>query len=160
MIDLNGNTRSVSVEEWCALALTGEVMPIKIQLNGKSMEPLIRIRKDFVTVVPLKREPVKGDIVIFRDRLNRYCAHRVKKVEAERILTIGDNCYEYDPWTARSDIAGLLVLLERNGKKYNLDSDLFRLYGKIRMALLPFRRFNRKAFLKLWSIYVRIFRKI
>lgn len=159
VIYLNGNARSVSVEEWCELALTGEVMPIKIQLNGKSMEPLIRIRQDYVTVVPLRRDAVKGDIVVFKDRLNRYCAHRVKKVEAERILTIGDNCFDYDPWTPKSKITGIVIMIERNGKKYKLDSPLLRTYGRIRMALLPLRVFNHKAFIKLCSVYVKIFRK-
>lgn len=134
-------------------------MPIRIQLNGKSMEPLIRFRRDYVTVVPLRREPTVGDIVVFKNSLNRFCAHRVKRVESDRILTVGDNCREPDPWTNRSEIVGLVILLERGKKKYKLDSPLLRTYGKIRMLLLPLRNFNHRLFLKLWSIYAKLFKK-
>lgn len=134
-------------------------MPIRIQLNGKSMEPLIRMNRDYVTIVPLRREPRKSDIVMFLDVKNRYCAHRVKRVEKDRVLTVGDFCYSHDPWTDRNRVYGLIVSLERDGKKYNLDSPAFRFYGKVRMALLPVRRFNHSAFLKLWSVYVKLFKK-
>lgn len=151
-------TRSISIEEWCALAKSGEVMPIKIQLNGKSMQPLIRMRYDYVTVVPLRREPVKGDIVVFLDRQNRYCAHRVKCVKENHIQTLGDNCFKCDPWIKKHEAVGLIVAMERNGKKYNLDSALFRFYGRVRMSLLPVRRLNHLAFLRLWKFYKRLFK--
>ena len=134
-------------------------MPIKIQLNGKSMEPLIRMNRDIVTIVPLKREPVKGDIVMFLDIKGRYCAHRVRRVETDRILTLGDNCRQCDPWTAKKDVAGLIISVERKGRKYSLDSPVLRFYGKVRMALLPVRNFNHSLFMKLWSVYVKLFKK-
>ena len=159
MIVLDGITRSVSIEKWCELSRTGEVMPIRIQLNGKSMEPLIRMNRDYVTIVPLRREPQKSDIVMFLDVKGRYCAHRVKRVETDRILTIGDYCYIHDPWTDRNRVFGLIVSMERDGKKYNLDSPAFRFYGKIRMALLPLRKVVHSLILKLWSVYVKLFKK-
>ncbi len=159
MIVLDGVTRSVSIKDWCELARTGEVMPIRIQLNGKSMEPLIRMNLDYVTIVPLRREPQKSDIVMFLDVKNRYCAHRVKRVKDGKVLTIGDNCYQYDPWTERCRVYGLITSLERDGKTYSLDSRFFRFYGKVRMIEFPLRKFNHTAFLKLWSVYVKLFKK-
>ena len=152
-------TRSVSVEEWCELAQTGEVMPIKIQLDGISMQPLVRRRRDFVTVVPLRREPQKGDIVLFMDKKNRYCVHRVNKTDGNKVRTLGDNCFDYDGWTDKSNISGLVISLERNGKKYNLDSTAFRFYGKVRMAILPLRKIKHFFAKHFWSAFNSLFHK-
>lgn len=151
-------TRSVSVEDWLALAKTGDVMPIKIKLSGQSMQPLIRYNRDYVTVIPMKREPLKGDVVIFFDAYGRYCAHRIKAINGDCVKTLGDNCPADDGWIKKSDIIGLIIRLERDGKSYNLDSDLFRFYGKVRMVLLPLRLLKRKLIQLLWSAYVRLFK--
>ena len=152
-------TRSVSVEQWCELARTGEVMPIKIQLDGISMQPLVRRRRDYVTVVPLRREPQISDIVLFTDSKNRYCVHRINKIDGGKVRTLGDNCFDYDGWTDIKDIRGLVISLERNGKKYNLDSPAFRFYGKARMAILHLRRIRHFFAKHFWSAYNRLFRK-
>lgn len=152
-------TRSVSVEEWCALAETGDVMPIRIQLDGISMQPLVRKNRDYVTVIPVRRELKRSDIVLFTDKINRYCVHRVNKIDGDMIRTLGDNCFSYDGWTKKSNIFGLVVSLERNGKKYNLDSPVFRFYGKARMAILPLRKIKHFFAKHFWSAYNRLFHK-
>ena len=45
------------------------------------MSPLIRYKKDYVTIIPLEAPPVSGDIVLFADfTRDRYVMHRVWKV--------------------------------------------------------------------------------
>lgn len=158
-LDSTVKTRSVSIEEWCSLAGTGEVMPIRIQLDGISMQPLVRRKRDYVTVVPVRRELKKGDIVLFLDKKTRYCVHRVNKIDGDRIRTLGDNCFNYDGWTDRDKILGLVVSLERNGKKYNLDSDTFRFYGKVRMSILPLRQLKHFFAVRFRALYRKLFRK-
>ena len=58
---------SISVPEWHKMAQQGDAPPVRIQLNGSSMEPLIRIRKDYVTIVHMEGSPGIGDIVLFSD---------------------------------------------------------------------------------------------
>ena len=158
-LNSNKNNYSISIDKWCELSNSGEVMPIKIQLNGTSMQPLIRKNRDYVTIIPLRREPLIGDIIIFLDTKKRYCAHRIKRMRDNKIQTIGDNCYNHDPWISKDEIAGLIISMERNGKIYKLDSPFFRLLGKVRMAFLPIRKFNRPIIQFLWSVYIKVFRK-
>ena len=154
-----GKTRSLSIEEWSALAESGIKIPVTIQLEGKSMEPLIRFRKDYVTVIPLNRDIRVSDIVVFRNSDGRFCAHRVKKVQKDTIQTLGDNCFEPDKPADKDNVFGLIVSMERDGRKYNLDSPVFHFYGRIRMLLLPGRILKRSIIGFLWKFYVKIFKK-
>ena len=58
-------TKSISIPEWHRLAEKGMALPVRIQLNGGSMSPLIRMNCDYVTVGPLNETPATGDIVLF-----------------------------------------------------------------------------------------------
>ena len=79
--------RSISIPEWHQLAESGTALPVRIQLNGSSMAPLIRINHDYVTVIPLKETPIAGDIVLFFEpRSDRYIVHRVWDVQNGQIL--------------------------------------------------------------------------
>ncbi|MBQ6805352.1 MAG: hypothetical protein IJP04_11910, partial [Clostridia bacterium] len=49
---------SLGIEQWHALGLEGDMLPVTICLEGDSMRPLIRRGKDPVTILPLSR-PLK-----------------------------------------------------------------------------------------------------
>lgn len=151
--------KSLSIEEWCAYANAGVDIPITIQLSGYSMQPLIRYKKDYVTIVPLHREVKIGDIVVFLNTDGRYCAHRVNKIRDGKVLTLGDNCYLCDSWKTPDKLLGLVVSMERNGKKYNLDCGLARAYGKLHISLLPLRKLKKNIIQFLWKYYVRFFKR-
>ena len=150
--------KSLSIEEWCAYANAGVDIPITIQLSGYSMQPLIRYKKDYVTIIPLRRKVKVSDIVVFLNTDNRYCAHRVSKIRDGKILTLGDNCYLPDSWKTPDEIIGLIVSMERDGKKYNLDCKSARAYGRLHMALLPLRKLKRNTIQFLWKYYVKFFK--
>ncbi len=106
--------KTISIPEWHQLAEKGNAPPVRIQLNGSSMAPLIRINHDFVTVVPLEEMPVAGDIVLFYEPCtDRYIVHRVWDVQKERILTWGDNCSKPDGWLPREVVWGKIIRIER-----------------------------------------------
>ena len=123
-------TRTITLEEWAEYAQKGVDIPITVPLHGSSMEPMIRYMKDPVTIIPLKREPLVGDIVMFRRADGAYVAHRVYRVTPDRIITWGDNCAAPDAPLRRENVLGLLTAMERGGKRYNLDTDRQRQYGK------------------------------
>lgn len=109
--------KTISVPEWHQLAEKGATLPVRIQLNGSSMAPLIRMNHDYVTVVPLKEIPATGDIVLFYEPCtDRYIVHRVWDVQKERILTWGDNCHKPDGWRPRETVWGKITKIER-GKR-------------------------------------------
>lgn len=151
--------KSLSIEEWCACAREGIDIPVTIQLDGYSMQPLIRYRKDYVTIIPLRREVKISDIVVFLNIDGRYCAHRVNKIRDGKIRTLGDNCYTYDTWKSPDEIIGLIVSMERDGKTYNLDCRTARAYGRLHMALYPLRKLKRNTIQFLWKYYVKLFKR-
>ena len=117
------------LEEWRELGKNGAVVPIMIPLHGSSMKPLIRSEKDIVTIIPLLRDPMVGDIVLFRGSNGKNIAHRVYKVFPDGVQTWGDNCQRADSPMKREDIYGIIVSMERDGKIHQLDTDKQRAYG-------------------------------
>jgi len=107
-------TKSLSIPEWHRMAKEGTAPPVRIRLNGTSMFPLVRMNKDFVTIIPLEREPVVGDIVLFNEpETGRYVVHRVWEIRDDEIRTWGDNYYKPDAWIPKSSVWGKVSLIER-----------------------------------------------
>ena len=110
--------RTLSVTEWHLLAEEGNAPPVRIQLQGNSMFPLIRVNRDYVTVAAPDGEFAVGDIVLFADeKRDRYVMHRVWEVKEDRILTWGDNCDGPDGWLPLSAVWGKTVLIERGRRR-------------------------------------------
>ena len=109
--------KTISIPEWHQLAEEGTAPPVRIQLKGGSMFPLIRMNRDYVTVVPLKGNPAVGDIVLFYEPCTgRYIVHRVWDVQNELIMTWGDNSLKPDGWQNREVVWGKITRIER-GKR-------------------------------------------
>lgn len=117
------------LEKWRELGKNGAAIPMRIPLHGSSMKPLIRSEKDIVTIMPLIRDPMIGDIVLFRGSDGRIIVHRVYRIFPGGIQTWGDNCLRADAPRKREDIYGLIVSVEKDGKIYQLDTDEQRAYG-------------------------------
>lgn len=133
-------TRPLTIPQWRELAQNGTFLPMRIPLDGDSMRPLIRRGRDRVTFVPLDRPLKRGDVALFEAPPGRYVAHRVYRLEDNRVQTLGDHCRNPDPWMPASAVLGLAVLLERNGRRIRLDHPAARLLGRVWMAGLPIRR--------------------
>lgn len=138
-------TRRISIAQWWELAQNGTVFPMRIPLDGDSMRPLIRRGMDMVTFVPLDRQLKRGDVALFEAPPGRYVAHRVYRLGENRVQTLGDHCWNPDPWMPVSAVLGLAIQVERGKRKILLDSPFMRAFGRIWMALLPLRRAYWKA---------------
>lgn len=130
----------MSVNEWRALTLEGMCIPVRIQLNGHSMRPLIRRMRDFVTIMPVTRPLKRGDVVLFADDAGRYVVHRVWKLGRDGVITLGDNCRAPDAPLRYDQIWGLVTKLERGRITLSLDRAKARLFGRLWMRLFPVRR--------------------
>ena len=105
--------RSLSIPEWHRMAEEGTAPPVRIQLNGGSMFPLVRRNRDYVTVVQLQKEPVAGDLVLFTDGIpDHYIVHRIREVKDGAVLTWGDNCAAPDGWIPLDSVWGKISLIE------------------------------------------------
>ena len=109
--------KSISIPEWFRLAKEGIAPPVRIQLNGGSMYPLVRMKRDYVTIAPIRDMPAAGDIVLFLNgNTGQYVVHRLWKVENDKVLIWGDNCPAPDGWFQMETVLGKVVLVER-GKR-------------------------------------------
>ncbi len=149
-------TLGISIEEWCELAKEGVSVPVEIKLSGASMQPLIRMNRDTVTILPLEKmqkdgsgsassdpseSPLQvGDIVMFRLPGGIAVVHRIFRIEGERIITLGDNLPDPDSPLHPSQILGKVVRIQRGRKTLLMDSKKMQRYGKICMDLLPVRK--------------------
>ena len=132
-------SRGLTVAQWHQLTQEGAWIPVRIQLHGSSMQPLIRRMRDYVTIEPLNRPLKIGDVVLFHDGAGRYVVHRVWKLEPNRVITLGDNCKNADRPLSYGQILGLVTKLERGCIRMNLDSVISRLFGRLWMELFPVR---------------------
>ena len=115
---------SLSVPEWHRIAMEGTAPPVRILLNGCSMDPLIRRNRDFVTIAATDQELVPGDIVLFAvPDVERYVVHRVWKIQDGQVLTWGDHCVEPDGWVPDEAIWGRAILIERGCREISTDPE-------------------------------------
>lgn len=149
-------TRLLTIPLWRELAQGGTVLPMRIPLDGDSMCPLIRRGRDRVTFVPLDRPLKRGDVALFEAPPGRYVAHRVYRLEENRVQTLGDHCWNPDPWMPVSAVLGLATQVERGKRTIPLDCPFMRALGRIWMALLPLRR----GYWKVRALAGRILRKV
>lgn len=160
MKDKNGadtpRVRSLPIGEWHRLGQAGEIIPVTITLAGDSMRPLIRRDRDKVTIIPLSRALMIGDIVLFQGGPERYVVHRVYRIRDGFVQTLGDNCFNPDPWMKKEQVMGLVVRMERGGRSFLLDSEASRRWGRFWMAIHPIRMIYRRA----RSLAGRIYRKV
>ena len=133
-------TRQMSIAAWRAMALNGPAPPMRIPLEGDSMRPLIRRGRDRVTIVPLTRPLRRGDVVLFEFPPGRYVVHRVYRLKDGRVQTLGDHCWNPDPWLPEAAVLGQAVQAERGRLRLALDSAPARAWGRCWMTALPLRR--------------------
>lgn len=142
---MDAPVRSISMEQWHAWSKTGSAPAVTTRLYGDSMGPLIRREKDEVTIQPLSRKLKRGDIVLFRSEYGRYVVHRVWKLQKQQVQTLGDNCWEPDPWMPYDDVLGQVICMKRNGRVIWLDHAVARGIGRVWMALRPLRNGFRRG---------------
>lgn len=135
----DGEKRTMTVAQWHALALTGAAPTMRTRLDGDSMRPLIRRNRDTVTIVPLKRKLMRGDVVLFEYPEGRYVVHRVYRIKGNLVRTLGDHCRNAEPFFPESKVLGLVIQAERGGKTIALDTPFARAMGRVWMAALPIR---------------------
>lgn len=110
--------KTISIPEWLDLAQEDTKIPIRIPLLGWSMVPLIRYKRDYVTIMPLDRKPQVGDIILFSAPVGeKYIVHRIWKMKDQEVLTWGDNCISPDGWLQIDNVLGKVVLIERGRRK-------------------------------------------
>ena len=137
--------KSISIPEWHRLAAEGTALPVRIQLDGGSMHPLIRWNRDYVTILPLDTEPVAGDIVLFSPpETGKYIVHRVWEVKDGKMLIWGDNCPAPDGWFSRDAVWGKVTQIERGRRSFSPDPQKGLRWVKAWRKIRPVYLFKRR----------------
>lgn len=114
--------KSLSIAEWHQMAMEETAPPVRIQLAGNSMFPLIRRKRDYVTIISPERELIIGDIVMFSEPgSERFVMHRIWELQNGEVLTWGDHSSMPDGWLPAEAIWGRAILIERGKRKIQPD---------------------------------------
>lgn len=90
----------------------------RFRAKGFSMSPFIRDRDILTISRSLSGKPSTGDVAaVFDQATGRTIVHRIVGRTAAGVMLKGDNCYEPDGLFADSAVLGVIVAVERGGKK-------------------------------------------
>lgn len=139
--------KEITIEQWVRLSKEGICFPVKVRVEGDSMSPLIRNGRDQVMVLPLWRSPRVGDIVLFASHYqkNAWVLHRVWRMRAGKIQTLGDGRVDPDICMPLEEVKGLAVRIERGEKLIDPNASFWYLLGRIWMTSRLLRKGVRKV---------------
>lgn len=113
---------------------------IVIRIRGNSMLPFLRDNRDLVTLRAVAPGDLKtGTIILFKYK-TKYLLHRIVKKKRTNFYLRGDNNWSFRFETcAAEDIQGVVVAIERNGRKIPCDSWKWRFCSYLWMKSHPLR---------------------
>ncbi len=113
-------------------------------VNGKSMFPMLRNKKDTVIIRPLTGNLKKYDIILYRKR-SMYVLHRIVKITSSGYIICGDNCVNLETDVTDEQIVGRLEGFYRGERQISMNSFVYKLYSRIWVALYPVRCLLKKV---------------
>lgn len=162
---MNENTplyeeEGIPEEIWEAMSAEGLDVAINVPILGHSMKPLLRPKGDCVRIMPLRRDLMIGDIIVFRRDDGRLIMHRVFKLTETHIQTVGDNCEKPDREIPYDAVFGLVTHVQHGKHLIYVDNKLWRGIGRVLTQLRPVRVFLFKHVKQpLWRLRKRILNK-
>lgn len=138
-VDLAGNSNGVQSFEQ-VLEKKGYLM---IVITGNSMYPMLRNRRDVITVSKVQGRLKKYDVPLYKKN-DRYILHRIIKVLPESYEIRGDNCIQKE-YVADSQIIGVLTGFRRDGREMDTEDFIYRLYARIWVMINPLLRTERRV---------------
>ncbi|MGN0619635.1 MAG: S24/S26 family peptidase [Ruminiclostridium sp.] len=112
---------------------------------GVSMLPLLRQRKDIITIEKKQGRCKKYDVALYKRPNGSYVLHRVVEVREKDYVILGDNCLNKEYGITDENILGVMTSFVRGGREYSVNNGLYLFYSKLWYALYPMRRLMKKA---------------
>ena len=109
-----------------------------ITVTGVSMLPMLRNRKDSVTLIPAGKQG-QGDVIFYRRENGQYVLHRIIRETSEGYLCSGDNQYELEP-VKPAQVIAVVDSFVRKGKTYDGSHRGYQLYTAAWVKLFFLRR--------------------
>ena len=116
------------------------------KVRGMSMFPLLRDRRDSVTLKKIDEAPKNRDIILYKRDSGQFVLHRIVKVENGVYTLVGDNQSQLEYPIRLDQILGVVVSINRKGKEIDLSKSKFY---KVYSYLWCFNIFIRRVILKI-----------
>ena len=125
--------------------------------TGTSMLPLLKQGRDAFIVREVGEYETckKWDVVLYKRPPESYVLHRVIQVRDNSYDILGDNCIGIERNIPKDAVIGVMTGFIRNGKKYEADSRIYKLY--VLCWCKPYR--IRILMKKIWLKCSRIWRR-
>ena len=113
-----------------------------VPIAGTSMMPLLKEGRDRVELKPYCHERLKkGDVVLYKKNDDTLVLHRIIKTENGEFFTVlGDHQFNNDEWVNKNQIIAVACGFFIKGRYVNEKTRWYRLYKKIWLCNLNFRR--------------------
>ena len=111
-------------------------------ITGTSMLPLLKEGRDLVELEPCSQERLKkGDVVLYKKNDGTLVLHRIIKTENGEFFTVlGDHQFNNDERVNNNQIIAVACGFFIKGRYVNEKTRWYRLYKKIWLCNLNFRR--------------------
>lgn len=96
-------------------------------VTGVSMKPMLTEHRDSVLLIPVTKDPVVGDVVLYRRGNGQFVLHRIIRLTPECYLISGDNQCVLEKVT-REQMLAVVDGFARKGKQYSVRAPLYRVY--------------------------------
>lgn len=100
----------------------------ELTVTGYSMRPMLRDRRDSVTLVPVMDKQKPGDVILYRRENGQYVLHRIIGVNAEGYICSGDNQAMREP-VAHSQLIAVMEAFTRGGRVRTVRDPVYRVYS-------------------------------
>ena len=113
-----------------------------VPITGTSMLPLLKEGRDRVELEPCSQERLKkGNVVLYKKNDGTLVLHRIIKTENREFFTVlGDHQFNNDEWVNKNQIIAVACGFFIKGRYVNEKTRWYRLYKKIWLCNLNFRR--------------------
>ena len=112
---------------------------VKLPITGTSMLPLLVWGRDTVDIIKCEN-PKKGDIIFYLRDNGQFVLHRIVGVDEEGYVLCGDNQWRLERGIRDHNIIAVVTSITRKGKTFEVTSLPYRIYSKVWMVLIPFRK--------------------
>lgn len=113
---------------------------VQLPITGTSMLPLLVWGRDSVELI--KSETYnKGDIIFYRRDDGHFVLHRIVDKDDKGYVLCGDNQWVKEMGIEDRHIIAVVKSITRKNKKIGTNNIFYKLYSKIWVAILRYRRF-------------------
>ena len=113
---------------------------VQLPITGTSMLPLLVWGRDSVELIKSENYN-KGDIIFYRRDDGQFVLHRIVGKNDNGYILCGDNQWKKEYGINNHHIIAVVKSITRKNKRIRTDNTFYKLYSKIWVAILRYRRF-------------------